>query len=219
MTKEGFLNYIRKPNEFSLQDKLDIQGEKTAFPYCSLLQMLDLLSDKATNIYHWEERFLSKVSTSIPNRQLLKKQLDCVKETKIVSQQQLDMKAEIEKQKDLEDRGSIKKNVDVFEEINSYQEVSFRTAPKKVIVEQFLDVQTPVSDTSSNDELPPLEELEKKSLSMQHTVVSETLAALLEKQKNYKGAIEAYEQLSLKYPEKSSTFADQIERLKNLITE
>lgn len=219
MTKEGFLNYIRKPNEFSLQDKLDIQGEKTAYPYCSLLQVLDLLSDKASNIYNWEPRFLPKVSTYAPNRQILKKLLDQVAETKIVSQQQLDMKAQIEKQKNLEDGGNAKENVDVFDEINSYQEVSFRTAPKKVIVEQFLDVQTPVPTTSAEEELPSLEELEKKSLSMQHAVVSETLAGLLEKQKNYKGAIEAYEQLSLKYPEKSGTFADQIQRLKNLITE
>ena len=217
MTKEGFLNYIRKPSKFSLQDKLDIQSEKTDYPYCSLLQMLDLLSDKATNIYQWESRFLPKIGTYVLDRQILKKYLDRIEETKIVSQQQIDLKAQIEKQKDIEDGRNADSNIDVFDEINSYHEVSFRTAPKKVIVEQFLDTQTQV--TNSDDELPPLEELEKKSLSMQHTIVSETLATLLEKQKNYKGTIEAYEQLSLKYPEKSSTFADQIERLKNLITE
>lgn len=218
MTKEGLLNFIKDPTTFSLQDKLDIQGEKTAYPYCSLLQILDILSDKATNIYHWEERFSPKVSAYALDRKYLKNYLDKVKETPIVSQQQLSLKEEIEKQKDLED-GVQHQNVDIFDEINSYQEVSFRTAPKEVIVENFLEVQTSKISISEEDELPPLEELEKNSLSMNQGVASETLAALFEKQKNYKMAIETYEQLSLKYPEKSSTFAVQIERLKNLVTE
>ena len=215
MTKEGFLNYIKGLDAFDLQDKLDIQSEKTTYPYCSLLQLMDLLSDKATNVYQWESRSLPKISIYVPNRQFLKKYLENVKETPIVSQQQLDLKAEIEKKKDLEDSMSTQ-NIDVFDEINSYQEVSFRTAPK---VEQFLDVQTPAVGTSSSNEYPSIEELEKESLQLKQDVVSETLAILFEKQKDYKRAIETYEQLSLKYPEKSSTFAVQIERLKNLITE
>jgi tetratricopeptide (TPR) repeat protein len=58
--------------------------------------------------------------------------------------------------------------------------------------------------------------LAKKSLKLRTGIVSETLAELLVKQENYEQAIEMYEQLILKYPEKSAFFALQIENLKNL---
>jgi len=44
--------------------------------------------------------------------------------------------------------------------------------------------------------------------------VTETLAGIYEKQAHYEKAIRAYEALSLKYPEKSSTFAARINSLK-----
>ena len=47
-------------------------------------------------------------------------------------------------------------------------------------------------------------------------LITETLAKIYIDQKKYNKAIKAYNILSLKYPKKSSFFADQIERLKNL---
>jgi len=47
-------------------------------------------------------------------------------------------------------------------------------------------------------------------------VMTETLARVYIDQKKYDSAIEAYEVLSLKFPEKSSFFADQIKMLENL---
>jgi len=48
------------------------------------------------------------------------------------------------------------------------------------------------------------------------TVMTETLAKIYTDQKKYKNAIKAYEVLSLKFPEKSGFFADQIKTLKKL---
>ena len=47
-------------------------------------------------------------------------------------------------------------------------------------------------------------------------LITETLAKIYIDQKKYNKAIKAYSILSLKYPKKSSFFADQIERIKNL---
>jgi hypothetical protein len=47
-------------------------------------------------------------------------------------------------------------------------------------------------------------------------LMTETLARIYVEQKNYDRAIQSYTILSLKYPEKSSLFADQIKALKKL---
>ena len=46
--------------------------------------------------------------------------------------------------------------------------------------------------------------------------MTETLARIYVEQKNYDKAIQSYQILSLKYPEKSSLFAIQIESIKVL---
>ena len=58
------------------------------------------------------------------------------------------------------------------------------------------------------------EKMAKLSLLEDENLVTETLAKVFAKQKNFKKAIKAYKQLSLKYPEKSIYFAAQIEKIK-----
>mgnify|MGYP002631796987 FL=1 len=47
-------------------------------------------------------------------------------------------------------------------------------------------------------------------------LMTETLARIYVEQKNYKKAIQSYKILSLKYPEKSSSFANQIKAIEQL---
>ena len=49
--------------------------------------------------------------------------------------------------------------------------------------------------------------------------MTETLAKILVQQKKYNKAVKAYKILSLKYPEKNTFFASQINEIKRLIEE
>jgi hypothetical protein len=60
------------------------------------------------------------------------------------------------------------------------------------------------------------ENMAKKSVELDESIITETLAKILVKQKEYSKAIRAYEMLSLKYPEKSVFFATQILEIKKL---
>ena len=74
----------------------------------------------------------------------------------------------------------------------------------------------------ANPKIIPVEKLESEVNISESTsidkneLMTETLARVYLEQKKYKKAIKAFKALSLKYPEKSSFFADQIEAIKRL---
>ena len=62
----------------------------------------------------------------------------------------------------------------------------------------------PIEDLASDSDLEPI------------ALMTETLARIYLEQKNFKKALQSYKILSLKYPEKSSLFADQIKAIKKI---
>ena len=83
---------------------------------------------------------------------------------------------------------------------------------KREIIDRFI-LNSPRIERKENVEIsldePP-------DIAVNKTLITETLAHLYEQQGKYKEALQAYEILSLKFPEKSSFFASRIQRLKNL---
>jgi hypothetical protein len=86
--------------------------------------------------------------------------------------------------------------------------LSERPAPRK-------REKTPREDSPENFD----NEIVEKSVSESDELITETLAMLYFEQKKYDKALEAFQKLSLKYPEKSVYFAsriEEIEKLKNI---
>lgn len=110
-----------------------------------------------------------------------------------------------------------KQEEDIFKEINSYQEVSYKTAPKSVILSDFLESTSCGTEDLSPEEHLSVEDLGKKSVALDDSLCTETLAIVFEKQGKLDQAVGVYEKLMLKYPEKSSTFATQISKIKSKI--
>ena len=96
-----------------------------------------------------------------------------------------------------------------------------RKAPEKQLklndkfelIDSFLSKQAKIiPDKSATNK----EDLSEKSWTASDELMTETLAKVFVKQKKYNNALEAYQILGLKYPEKNSFFADQIKEIKRL---
>ena len=217
MDKSAFNVKLNDLCRYSMLDKSDIQQEKNRYPYCALLQVMDILSDKATDTMQWETRFLPRVNMYLGDNSRLNEYLSKVRLTEIQSPADVKAKKEVEQAKRQEYTATDTDSFDIMKEINAYQEVSFKTAPKSVILSKFLETGNYQPDDLGETEQIPIEVLGKNSIKSDDSLDTETLAVVLEKQGKLEKAVEVYEKLIVKYPEKSSTFALRISELKTKI--
>jgi len=88
--------------------------------------------------------------------------------------------------------------------------------PKKIdnssIIDRFIKKNPKISRVQKHAEVP----VKTTESNSESHVMTETLAKVYLEQKKFENAIKAYEILSLKYPEKSGFFADQIKAVKEL---
>lgn len=199
---------------YSMTDKSEIQAEKNRFPFCTLLQVMDILSDKATNTSRWEERFLPKMALYLTDSDKFVSYLNNVSLTEIQTASDIKTKQQVEQAKKQEFDPADNASFDIMKEINAYQEVSFKTAPKSVILSKFLETGNYKPEDLGNSPSVSVEDLGKKSIQQDDSLNTETMAVVFEKQGRFDRAIAIYEKLITRFPEKSSTFAIRISELK-----
>ena len=83
---------------------------------------------------------------------------------------------------------------------------------KSSIIDQFIEKRPKLKPVIKSDNII-VSDLKNEST---NSLMTETLAKVYLEQKKYENAIQAYKILSLKYPEKSGFFADQIKRIQTL---
>lgn len=191
MDKNTFGRIVNDPTSYTKELKQEILAARLEYPYCSLLQMFDLLSDKACANLGWEVG-RRRTQLFLPESCKLNQLID-----------KATLKAEA--------------SADIFQEINAYQDISFKTAPKSVILSKFLENEVCEGLNSDDGETLPFEEIAKKSITSNDNIGTETLAVIYQKQGKYEKALEIYQKLISKYPEKSSIFASRISEINILI--
>jgi hypothetical protein len=87
---------------------------------------------------------------------------------------------------------------------------------KSKLIEDFLESGARFNTLTEEEPSPDPVDLSEKSASITGEIVSENYANILVSQKKFGEAMEAFQKLSLKYPEKSIYFAARIEEIRNI---
>ena len=191
MDKKQFVEMVGNPAKFSSQDRGWLRAVQARYPHSSVISVLALLADHAYGFDTPEQR-----------RAAMLAMCDSTK-----------IDAMLGKAVNMTENASY----DIFNEINTFQEVSFKTAPKSVILSNFLQA-SPAEDVKKVQAEPqPEVHDDKKSIVPDEFLGTETLAVILEKQGRVEQALAIYKNLLAHNPEKSSNFAPQIERLETLL--
>ena len=101
-------------------------------------------------------------------------------------------------------------------EITDREEKPSNKLKQSELIDKFI-LANPRIEPSREKTIKPIEDVPVKFAEEKTEFITETLAKIYISQGYYSKAIEIYEKLSLKYPEKSSYFATQIEKIKELI--
>ena len=191
MDKKQCADMVAHPVRVTPQDRGWLRAMVDKYPHSSLMATLALLAD---HVYQFE--------TPVERRAVV---------LSMINSDGLD--AMIERAKGAtEDQ-----KVDILNEINTFQEVSFKTAPKSVILSKFLQAAPSDSIPKAVTSRDGAETDDKKSLRQNESLGTETLAIILEQQGYYDRALAIYKNLLAQNPEKSSIFAPRIQHLESLI--
>ncbi len=221
MDKRQFADRVSNPVEFTSQDRGWLKAMFSKYPYSSVVGTLALLADHAHGFETPEER--RAVALSVCNPAVLDALLagaaigtGVVDEAPAVKEEQMQKVMPKVEQPKME-QPKEEQPFDVLNEINTFQEVSFKTAPKSVILSNFLPNEASERGDSEGQEGEKRNYNDKKCLTADVSLGTETLAIILKNQGRYDKALAIYKNLLANNPEKSSIFAPRIQELESLI--
>jgi tetratricopeptide (TPR) repeat protein len=211
LDKNNFIDYMSNPQSLSLNDIMTMENATKKFPYFQLGYTLiakgiyakapEIAKDavRKAAIYALSRNALRKVIendmdwNSIPAIRVTENQL----ENKF-SQGTIDEELNREK---LEE-----------ELIESIAKLALRNIQDEqlAIIEQFIKKEPRIQPTRQGDTIVEIEDLSESSTTLNGPLVTESYAKILSRQGRFQQAIEVYNKILVKNPEKSAYFAEKI---------
>lgn len=224
MKKDQFIAYIRQPELLNESTLTGLKEMIEDYPYFAVARMLYLRNLLNIGSYKFESE-LVKHAIFIPDRAMLFRLLNI--------QQRPEERFELlPYDTDLFDNFIEKAPAAEEQVIPDELQIQYIT-PFQLIDEQ---PEKPVEKRKTNCDLidkginehastitvqaptPVAIEIKPEKNEITEDLITETLAAIYLKQGLYEKALQSYEKLSLKFPEKNAYFAGQIENIKKLIS-
>lgn len=207
MTVDQILQYIQAPEKLN-QETLPLLKELTErYPAFETAWILYLKNLKNLNSPVFEQELINGAIRVLDRRKLYLFLNEKTRETQPETDEEEFGKLFYPTEYRLEQEEKPSENLgDVARSIQ-------KSAEKKVrLIDKFLEAQPKIqasAGTTGTEETSPAYDADEP--------ITETLATIYAQQGYYKKAIGIFEKLSLKYPEKSTYFAGQIEKIKNLM--
>ncbi|HNX78698.1 MAG TPA: hypothetical protein PKJ24_02395 [Prolixibacteraceae bacterium] len=101
-------------------------------------------------------------------------------------------------------------------ELTGEESTRLSASGKSRLIEDFLESGARFNTFAEDESSSHPVDLSEKAAALTDEIVTENFANILVRQKKFTEAIEAFQKLSLKYPEKSIYFAARIEEIKNI---
>lgn len=201
MQKEEFYNLLENPHLLNVDTLSELKNITEKFPFFQAAKILYLKNLRGTNHPDYEPE-LKRIAPLIPDRKQLYRFIHS-KEEHLPGHFQMDYQKEAPS-------------------VYSFEKTEEPPVGDNLIDKFLSSERTTIKiEKKANESMPEDTENEilSKSVSESDELITETLAMIYFEQKKYDRALEAFQKLSLKYPEKSVYFAsriEEIEKLKNI---
>jgi hypothetical protein len=228
MRKERIISLINNPHLINKEDNKFLEDITEKYPYFSISHILLSKGLLNTESVRYNRKLKQAALYSLERKQLFKLITEQKKVTSDIVKEEIKV-IELETPPNFEEK-KIELKIGEPLDFDETEEYSFsewlsltklkkinRTEEKKEetdLIDSFIETQ-PTIKTEKNKFFSPTDTA-KTSLIENNELVTETLARVYLEQEHFDKAIQAYKKLSLKYPKKSSFFANQIKLINDL---
>jgi len=216
----NLIEYIQDPQNIKGEDVAAIDSLLLEFPYYQTAQLLLTKGLLNTNSIRYNQQLKKSAAYSLDRKQLfsliIQNKVEHKSDQMLEKEKPESLPKELELGKPLDFNEEEKHSFSKWLTLSKVKKIERKPKPKQIdLINKFIDKETTISKPKKEEFFKAVD-IAKESLVEDDELVTPTLAKVYLEQGYYQKAISAYEKLNLKYPEKNSFFANQINLINKL---